>query len=190
MKEIEYKFVLKSADKTRLEKFLKKSKAKLTKSETQDNWYYVAPGKNDLRIRRNDKEAFLILKKGWMHDTERDEIEVKVTRPDFERLDEIFVALGYKYDTKWYRKRLEYKLKSFNITIDFNAGYGGVAEIEKVVKNNNEVEKAKKDISDFAKEVGIEPATKELFNKMYTYYKKNWKKYYTTKTTFDINKLK
>ena len=98
--------------------------------------------------------------------------------------------MGYKYDTKWYRKRLEYKLKSFNITIDFNAGYGWVAEIEKVVKNNNEVEKAKKDISDFAKEVGIEPATKELFNKMYTYYKKNWKKYYTTKTTFDINKLK
>lgn len=189
MKEIEYKFVLKPKDKTRLEKYLKKNKAKLTKKETQDNWYYVASGKNDLRIRRNDKEAFLILKRGWMHSDCRDEIEVKVERSDFKRLDEIFISLGYKYDTKWYRKRLEYKLTDFNITLDFNAGYGWVTEIEKIIRTGSE-KKAKQDILNFAKEIGIKPASQSLFDKMYKFYKKNWQHYYESKKTFDIDKLK
>lgn len=189
MKEIEYKFVLKTKDKNKLEKFLKANKAKLVSEGTQDNWYYQAPGKNDLRIRRTDKEAYLILKKGWMHDNDRDELEIKVDRKDFLRLDEILTALGFKYDTKWYRKRKEYKYKNFTITIDFNAGYGWVTEIEQTVRAGGE-EKAKQEILDLAKTIGVKPATKELFNKMYNFYKKNWPHYIKTKSTFDIDKLK
>lgn len=189
MKEIEYKFILKPADKIRLQKYLKKNKAKLVRHETQDNWYFVAPGKNDLRIRRTDKEAYLILKKGWMHSDCRDEIEIKVARSDFKKLDEIFVSLGYKYDTKWYRKRLEYKLEDFNVTIDFNAGYGWICEIERVVNTGGEG-KAKKDILDFSKKIGIKPTPQILFDKMYKFYKKNWRHYYDTKDTFNIDKLK
>ncbi len=188
MKEIEYKFVLKPKDKNILEKFLSDNDAKMVSEGTQDNWYYVAPGKNDLRIRRTDKEAYLVLKKGWMHDDDRDEIEIKVARADFLRLDEVFCSLGYKYDTKWYRKRTEYKYKNFSITIDFNAGYGWIAEIERTVQPGNE-EMAKKEILSLAKEIGLKPATKELFNKMYEYYKKNWSHYIKTKSTFDIDKI-
>lgn len=189
MKEIEYKFVLKPKDKNKLEKFLKVNKAKLVSQGTQDNWYYVAPGKNDLRIRRTDNEALIVLKKGWMHDDDREEIEVKVDRKDFLQLDKIFKALGYKYDTKWYRKRKEYKYKNFSITIDYNAGYGWVTEIERTVRAGGE-EKAKKEILDIAKEIGIKPASKALFDKMYKYYKKNWPHYIKTKSTFDIDKIK
>lgn len=189
MKEIEYKFVLTQKSKKQLEQFLKCNKTKLISQGSQDNWYYRAPGKNDLRIRRTDKEAYLILKKGWMHDSNRDEVEIRVDRKDFLRLDEILRSLGFEYDTKWYRKRKEYKYKKFNITIDFNAGYGWIAEIELMVNSGNE-DKAKKAILALAKEIGIEPASKVLFDKMYHYYKKNWQHYIETKSTFDINKIK
>lgn len=189
MKEIEYKFILKPKDKNRLEKFLKQNKAKLVSQGTQDNWYYIAPGKNDLRIRRTEKVAYLILKKGWMHDDERDEIEIKVDRKYFLRLDEILRALGYKYDTKWYRQRKKYRYKNFNITIDFNAGYGWVTEIEREVCSGGE-KKAKAEIINLARKIGIKPAPKLLFDKMYHYYKKRWPYYIRTKKTFDINKLK
>lgn len=189
MKEIEYKFILTNVHKNTLEKFLQQNKATLVSHGTQDNWYYVAPGKNDLRIRRTNKEAYLVLKKGWMHDDDRDEIEIKVARADFMRLDEVFRSLGYEYDTKWYRKRTEYKYKNFAITIDFNAGYGWVAEIERTVQPGHE-DIAKKEILALAAEIGITPASKTLFDKMYQYYKKNWSHYIKTKSTFDIDKIK
>lgn len=188
MKEIEYKFILDIKSKNKLEKYLKKEKAQLVKNETQDNWYYKAQKQLDLRIRRTDNKAFLILKNGWMHNVNRDEIEVKTARANFNNLDKILTSLGYKYDTKWYRKRSQYKLGNLNITIDFNAGYGWVTEIERITKKGGE-KKAEEEILKFAKKIGIKPASQKLFDKMYKFYKKNWRHYYKTKTTFDINKI-
>lgn len=189
MKEIEYKFILDKKTKNQLEKFLKKNKAKFLGQEKQENYYYQASGKNDFRIRKTDNCAFIILKKGWMHDDDREEIEIKIDRKDFQKADKIFTSLGFKYDTKWYRVRKEYRYKDFNISIDFNAGYGWIAEIEKIVRKGHE-EKAKKDILQLARIVNIKPASKSLFDKMYKYYKNNWPYYFDSKTTFDIKKIK
>lgn len=124
-----------------------------------------------------------------MHDEDRDEIEVKVDRKDFLALDDILRSLGYEYDTKWYRKRREYKLDNLNITIDFNAGYGWLTEIEKVVRVGGE-EKAKKEILELAKNIGIKPVKKEFIDKMYHYYKKHWPYYIRTKKVFNRKRIK
>lgn len=187
MKEIEYKFLLDDKQRKSLVKFLEKNNAEKVKEEEQDNFYYVARGNLDLRIRRTEDKSLLILKKGWMHDEDREELEVECDRDDFDKLDEILTSLGYEYDTKWYRKRVEYKYKDFSITIDFNAGYGYVTEIELVVDEGKEKESLEK-ILKFAKELGIEPTPKETFDKMYEYYKKQWQKYYDTKEVFDLER--
>lgn len=188
MKEIEFKFLLDEKERKGLIKFLEENEAEKITEEEQDNFYYNAPGKLDLRIRRTADKALLILKNGWMHDEDREETEVECAREDFETLDKILVTLGYEYDTKWYRKRIEYKYEDFHITLDFNAGYGWVTEIELMVGEGEE-KKAKELILQFAKKLGIDPTPKETFNKMYEYYKKNWEKYYTTKEVFDIDSI-
>lgn len=190
MKEIEYKFLLTPKDKKRLINFLEKNSAEKISEGTQDNFYYITGNKKlDFRIRRTDKESFLILKKGWMHDDDREEVEIKFDKKDFLTLDKLITDLGYKYDTKWYRKRIEYKYKNFNIDIDFNAGYGWLAEIEKLVKDEN-ADKAKKEIIDFASEIGLKPTPKSTFDKMYKFYKKNWKHYYDSKEVFSLEEIK
>jgi len=114
MKEIEFKFLLNENERKSLINFLETNNAEKVREEEQDNFYYVAPGNLDLRIRRTDNESILILKKGWMHDEDREEVEVECKREDYAKLDEILRALGYKYDTKWYRKRTEYKYQDFS----------------------------------------------------------------------------
>lgn len=187
-KEIEVKFVLGDKEKATLQEFLDSTGITPHKVETQDNFYYKAQDNLDLRIRRTDSEAFLILKKGWMHDENREEIEVRVAREDFEKLDTILTNLGYEYDTKWHRERTEYRYEAFTIVVDFNAGYGWVAEIEKVVGEGEE-DAAKKDILDLAEKIGLEPTPPEVFDNMYKYYKENWQHYYDSGETFTLDEI-
>jgi predicted adenylyl cyclase CyaB len=186
--EVELKFLLSSKDKTALQNFLQAQNAQLVKREIQENWYYATQGDTDLRIRRTDTKAFLILKKGWMHNENREEVEVEVKREAFELLDTILRSLGYDYDTKWYRERTEYILDNFTITLDFNAGYGWVAEIEQVVPAGKE-DQAREAIVQLARRIGLKPTPKEIFDKMYQHYKKNWQYYIEEKTVFSFEDI-
>ncbi len=188
MKEVEYKFVLRGDDKNKLVSFLNEAGAKLKKQESQDNWYYKAPGDLDLRLRRTDNEAYLILKKGWMHNENREETEVPINKNDFEATDSILRNLGYEYDTKWARTRYEYHLNGYTVVLDNNVGYGWVAEIERRVREGTE-KHAQNDILQLAKKIGIEPTPKEHFDKMYAHYKQHWRHYMETGEVFDVEKI-
>src|SRR3989338_6573869 len=65
----------------------------LLKDDTQETFYFS--GEQDLRIQRNNFYAKVWLKKGKLHDAQREEIEIHVERNDFEMLEQLFLTLGY-----------------------------------------------------------------------------------------------
>lgn len=141
--------------------------------ELKETTVYFSSEK-DLRMRRNEKEAFVILKEGKIHDDFRKEFEVKIDRDDFDDMTELFQSLGYTIEIEWQRNRLEYKNADMKILLDDTKGYGKILEIEKMAIEGNESETfgaIKEEMNKF----GIENITsKEEFNEKFEYYKQNW----------------
>jgi adenylate cyclase class IV len=59
-------------------------------------------------------------------------------------LDNILLDAGLTYQAKWSRERQEYVIKDIHICLDKNAGYGYLAEFEKVTTDENDLELAYK----------------------------------------------
>lgn len=131
-------------------------------------------GEQDLRMRRNEDEAYLILKKGKMHDKYREEFEIKFEVVDFEKMQNLFETLGYKLEIKWLRKRLEFKQGDIKILLDNTKGYGKIIEIEKIVQKGEE-KNTYKILENKLKEFDIRFTSKDDFNEKFEYYKKNWR---------------
>ena len=81
-----------------------KVQGELLKDDTQETFYFS--GEQDLRIQRNNFYAKVWLKKGKLHDAQREEIEIHVERNDFEMLEQLFLTLGYTVSIKWFRHRI------------------------------------------------------------------------------------
>jgi predicted adenylyl cyclase CyaB len=132
-------------------------------------------GEKDLRMRKNDTEAFVILKEGKIHDDFRKEFEVNIEKQDFENMVELFRSLGYEIEIEWQRNRLEYKNANMKVLLDDTKGYGKILEIEKMVEEGSEND-AHESLSAEMKKFSIDKMTsKEEFNEKFEYYKKNWK---------------
>ena len=153
-------------------KKLKKETRFLEKDE-QITYYFDC--KQDLRIQKNSKFSKIWLKKGQIHDENREEIEVRTDKNDFNKLEQIFLALGYKIEIKWFRKRHSFRWGTLDVAIDYTKGYGYIIELEKMT---TEKQKSKTLIylKNKLSELKIPLTPKEEFNKKYQYYKKNWKK--------------
>ncbi|MCK5490592.1 MAG: class IV adenylate cyclase [Candidatus Pacebacteria bacterium] len=131
-------------------------------------------GDKDLRLRRNKKDAYIIYKKGNLHDKFREEIEIKFETVDFEKMQNLFETLGYELEIKWLRKRLEFQQDDMKILLDDTMGYGKIIEIEKMVSAGEEdVTYAK--LEKKLMKMGVKISTKEEFNYAFEYYKNNWR---------------
>ena len=75
-------------------------------------------GEKDLRMRKNENEAFVILKEGKIHDDFRKELEISIKREDFDKMKELLESLGYEVEIEWRRKRMAYKDKEIKILLD------------------------------------------------------------------------
>ena len=151
--------------------FFKKN-ASLVKEDYQETFYFDCD--QDLRIQRNNFFSKICLKKGNIHDDYREEIEIKFDRDEFEKLEKLFLSLGYNVEIKWFRKRFEFKWDDIKVCLDYTKGYGYIIELEKICSENKkelEFEKLKQKL----KSLGIEITPKEEFNKKFLYYKKNWR---------------
>jgi len=127
--------------------------AELVREEIQEDLYFVVPLPNLLRIRRivNSGEAILGYKEiKDDRNEEFDEIEVKVE--DFDKTREILKRLGFKEDI-WVKKH-RYVYKLGNITFELNRveGLGDFLDIEVI---SEDVEKAKREIWEVAKKLGL-----------------------------------
>ena len=146
--------------------------------------------KHSLRTREMNGEVFLVVKASVDDTTSangilRMEFEEKVSL-SLEELDKLLLAAGFDYQAKWSREREEYKKDDFYITIDKNAGYGYLAELEVTVNRKEDLVAARKKVREFMEELGLEELPQDRLERMFAFYNKNWRDYYGTKKIFNI----
>ncbi len=135
---------------------------------------YYFDSKEDLRIQKNRFYAKVWLKKGKLHDNHREEIEIRLPAGDFEKLEKLFLSLGYNISIKWFRKRHSFTWQGIDVAVDFTRGYGYILELEQMAEEED-TEKVLSFLKQKLAELGIEETPKEEFERKYSYYKENWK---------------
>jgi len=148
--------------------------AKFIDSIEEETIYFGVKNK-DLRIRKDEKQAYIILKEGKIHDDSREEIEIDFEREDFEKIEKLLKRLGYKDEVRWFRKRRIYKWKDIKVLLDDTNGYGLILELEKIGTPKNKG-KIHKELENKLKYLGVKITPKKVFEKKFKYYKNNWKK--------------
>lgn len=144
-----------------------------------------------VRTRQKNDEVLLVVKASM---DEGDGINA-VSRMEFEEpvdltlaeLDSLVLAAGYEYNSKWSRDREEYAYKGLNVCIDRNAGYGYLAEFEKVFDDEDDVTAVRAEIEALLKELGLEELPHDRHDRMFAHYQANWPEYYGTDKTFVVD---
>lgn len=143
-----------------------------------------------IRSRETD-DAVLFVVKASIDDTtsangiKRIEFEEKVDL-SLEELDKLILDAGLEYQAKWSREREEYKCDDINVCLDKNAGYGWLAEFEKVIDDESLVVEAENKVRALMSDLGIDELMQDRLGRMFDYYNKNWPNYYGTDNVFEI----
>ena len=148
-------------------------------------------GKNlSIRTRDTDGKVLLVVKASIGDDTSANgvsrmefESNVKIT---LDELDKLLLDAGLRYQAKWSREREEYKLDDTNICLDKNAGYGYLAEFEKVVTDRALADTVKKELLGMMKDLEVTELPQDRLERMFAHYNKNWRDYYGTEKIFNI----
>ena len=143
-----------------------------------------------IRTRQKNDDVLLVVKASADAGTSAN----TVSRMEFEEpvgsslaeLDERVMAAGYDYQAKWSREREEYAYKGANVCFDRNAGYGFLAEFEKIVDSDVMLEDARRAIDELMAELGVEELPQDRLARMFDHYNQNWREYYGTDRTFII----
>lgn len=143
-----------------------------------------------VRTRQRNEEVLLVVKasidEGTSANTvKRMEFEEPVSI-SLEELDQLLLDAGFNYQAKWSREREEYEYKNASVCIDRNAGYGYLAEVEKIVPEEDMAHTVREDIDDIMRELGIAELSQDRLARMFDFYNKNWSDYYGTDKTFTI----
>lgn len=171
--EIEIRTFISQNQYRNLEKKLLK-RAKFVKEINDQTIYFKAP--QDLRIRKDQDFSYLILKEGKIHQNSRKEIEIKLKREDFKKIESLLTSLGFKPEIYWYRNRKIFDWENTKVYLDSTRGYGKILELEEFGKETDK-EKIFNKLKQKLKMLGIKKITaKNEFNKKFQYYKKNWRK--------------
>jgi len=72
------------------------------------------------------------------------------------------------------------------LCIDKNAGYGYLAEFEKVVQSAEVAEKTRDELRSVMSQLGVEELSQERLERMFAYYNVHWSEYYGTNKVFTI----
>lgn len=143
-----------------------------------------------VRTRNKDGEVFLVAKVSVGDDTSangvsRIEFEEKVAIT-LEQLDRVLLAAGFRYQAKWSREREEYICRGLNVCLDRNAGYGWLAEFEKVVSDEAELPAARTEIDALMRECSVTELPQDRLERMFSFYNEHWPEYYGTDKIFTI----
>ena len=174
-----------------MEKFEKNFSKKIPKDKLSVFKKIVEHGKKmSVRTRRTDKDTILVIKASIDDTTSsngisRMEFEQKLPMT-LDELDKLLLDSGFAYQAKWSREREEYTLPDLHICIDKNAGYGYLAEFEKVVGDEKESESAQKMLRTLMKEFEAEELKQDRLERMFAHYNNNWQNYYGTDNIFTI----
>ncbi len=144
-----------------------------------------------VRTRNKDGAVYLVVKASVGEDTSsngvvRIELEEQVDLT-LEQLDRILLSAGFRYQAKWSREREEYVVKGANVCLDKNAGYGWLAEFEKVAEEEGELEPARDALRVLMQECGVEELSQDRLERMFAFYNAHWPEYYGTEKIFTVN---
>jgi len=151
----------------------------------------VAKGKNfSVRTRQKNDSVFLVLKASIDEGTSSN----TVSRLEFEEpvqiplaaLDKKVMDAGFVYQAKWSREREEYDYKGITVCLDKNAGYGYLAEFEKVVPDEAMAVPARAELEVLMHELGVKELAQDRLERMFAHYNSHWGEYYGTEKVFVI----
>lgn len=151
----------------------------------------VEEGENfSVRARQRNKEVLLVVKASIDDTTSENGISrIEFEEPvsiTLEELDQKILNAGFEYQAKWSREREEYECSGTNVCLDKNAGYGYLAEFEKIVSDREHAENAKKEIYELMQALEVEELMQDRLQRMFDYYNENWPDYYGTDKIFVI----
>jgi len=154
--------------------------------------HIVTNGKSfSVRTRQADDTVLLVIKASIDDTTSENgisRIEFESAVPhDLDVLDNLLVEAGFPYQAKWSREREEYAVKGITVTIDKNAGYGYLAELEKVVNHPDHVPPARDELRALMRELTIEELPQDRLERMFAHYNEHWPEYYGTDNIFTIH---
>lgn len=143
-----------------------------------------------VRTRQKNDEVLLVIKAsldtGTSHNT--------VSRMEFEEpilvsldvLDALLEEAGFAYQAKWSREREEYAYRDVTVCVDRNAGYGYLAEFEKMADDEAMLPAIRDDLIALMTELGVGELPQDRLERMFAHYNKHWPEYYGTDKTFII----
>lgn len=138
-------------------------------------------------------DIVLLIVKAAVDDTtsengiQRREFEARVAALDLAALDAEVVAAGYQVQARWSREREAYQLSDGTVVcIDRNAGYGYLAEFERVVADAAHAAKTEADLRRLMAELGCKELAQDRLERMFAHYNAHWTEYYGTDKTFVI----
>lgn len=144
-----------------------------------------------VRTRQKDHEVLLVVKASVDEGTSENTVSrlefEEVVKVSLDELDGLVLSAGYQYQAKWSREREEYLYKGANVCLDKNAGYGYLAEFEKIVDTEDMIESARQEIDSLMAELGVEELPQDRLARMFDFYNQNWPDYYGTEKTFNID---
>ena len=150
-----------------------RNNAEFVNEDYQETFYFDS--KEDLRIQKNNFFSKIWLKKGKMHDESREEIEIKFGKSEFEKLEKLFLSVGFNVQIKWFRTRHTFKWQGVDVMVDFTRGYGYIIEIEKI-SEEQEKDKTLAMLKEKLEQLGIKQTPKEEFDAKFKHYKEYWQK--------------
>jgi predicted adenylyl cyclase CyaB len=143
-----------------------------------------------IRSRQRDDEVLLVVKASIDEGTSANTVK----RMEFEEpvsitlgeLDERILNAGFTYQAKWSREREEYSYKGASVSLDKNAGYGYLAEVEKIVHDEALADQVREEIDKIMRELDIVELAQDRLARMFAHYNANWPEYYGTNKIFII----
>ncbi|MCX6824075.1 MAG: hypothetical protein NT085_03020 [candidate division SR1 bacterium] len=114
------------------------------------------------------------MKKGALHDDHREEIEIKFDKEDFDKLQQLFLNLGYDVQITWIRKRLQFDRDGVEVSLDYTKGYGYIIELE-ILSTDLEKDENLEILRNKFAELEIPITPKDEFKAKFEWYKTNWK---------------
>ena len=169
--EVEIRSFISKEKYNELIEFFKKN-AEFINEDYQETYYFDT--KEDLRIQKNNYFSKIWMKKGKMHDEQREEIEIKFEKEDFEKLEKMFKSIGINVNIKWFRTRHNYKWDDIVVSIDYTRGYGYIIELEKMSTEEDKT-KVLEELKKHFEMLKIPLTSKEEFDNQFKNYKENWK---------------
>ena len=126
--------------------------------ENYNDYDKLQPGRNILRIRKNNDKFIFTIKQSLKNELDSHERETEIADPAEFR--EALLLMGYKPVVKINKVRRKAKYNGYEICLDEVAGLGSFVEVEKIV-DEEDSEKVQDELFEFLETLGIKREDRE-----------------------------